>query len=476
MSIISNLDNKIKLRFISEFLIKLSNFLIIPIITYNIGIEQYSAYIILVSLINGFLPIFLLGLNFTIIKKLATIKSLEVNTQGIVNSFILITSCFIFFIILSPIIINNFFSELSTFTYIIIIITYVTTLQLVLFEFLRSKLQSNIFCYFQIFDSIFLVLILILFGEISKLNLQSILLLIFTNKTLSIIGIIIYLITKGIIKFENIRFNKNILKDYVNPGLIFIALGISEWFINFSDKIILNYFLPPLYLSIYFTSAMFASTINSLGSVFWWDLLPKLTTLKKQKKEKKIYDIVKIKNSHFTEYSIYLSFLVIIFSPIIQFVILNSNFEVSYFIYFVLLMSVYFHQISTGWEFYCYVNKRSNFIFLNSIFTGFLGFILYIILIPSFQILGALISLFLTKVIHMFSLMIYARKHGYKGNIIDKKTYHKLIIFMLCILLFFIFSDLSFSALNEQFNSLIKFFIIIFTYFSLVYLTKNFCK
>ena len=137
-------------------------------------------------------------------------------------------------------------------------------------------------------------------------------------------------------------------------------------------------------------------------------------------------------------------------------VILNSNFEVSYFIYFILLMSVYFHQISTGWEFYCYVNKRSNFIFLNSIFAGFLGFLLYIILIPSFQILGALISIFLTKVIHMLSLMIYARKHGYKGNIIDKNTYHKLIIFMLCILLFFI-SDFSFSQLSNQFNSLIKF-------------------
>ncbi len=476
MSFISNLNNKLRLRFVSEFSIKLSNFLIIPIITYKIGIDQYSIFIVLTSLINGFLPLFLLGLNFTIVKRLATIKSLEVNTKGLVNSFILITSSFLLFIILLPFIINQFFIELSNFTYSITIITYVTTLQLVLFEFLRSKLKSNIFCYFQIFDSVFLILIISLFGEITKLSLQSILLFIFLNKTLSVIGIIIYLVKLRFIRFKNIKFDKNIVKKYVLPGVVFIALGVSEWFINFSDKIILSYFLPPVYLSVYFTSAMFASILNSIGSVFWWDLLPQLTKLKKEKKEKKIYDLIRNKNIYFTEYSIYLSFFVIIFTPTIQLLILNSNFEISYFIYFVLLLCVYFHQISTGWEFYCYVNEKSKFIFFNSIFIGILSFVLYIFLIPYLQIFGALISLFLTKTLHMVSLMIYARRIGYQGELLDKQSYYRLIIFMICLILFFIFSDFNTSIINVHLNSLIKFVITILIYFSLINLVKNFSK
>lgn len=89
-----NLSNKIKLRFISELTVKLVNFLLVPIITYKIGINEYGTYIVLHSIINGLLPIFLLGLNFTIIKKLASVKDVRVNSLNVFNSLFLVTVFF----------------------------------------------------------------------------------------------------------------------------------------------------------------------------------------------------------------------------------------------------------------------------------------------------------------------------------------------------------------------------------------------
>ena len=81
------------------------------------------------------------------------------------------------------------------------------------------------------------------------------------------------------------------LKIYIIPGIIYIFLGLSEWLINYGDKLILSKYLSAVYLSVYFTASMFSSVINSLGSVFWWDLFPKLSKLNYQNKEKEMFTL-----------------------------------------------------------------------------------------------------------------------------------------------------------------------------------------
>ena len=44
------INKETKIRFVSEFIIKLVSFLIIPIITYNIGIQEYGKYIVITLL------------------------------------------------------------------------------------------------------------------------------------------------------------------------------------------------------------------------------------------------------------------------------------------------------------------------------------------------------------------------------------------------------------------------------------------
>ena len=108
MNYLKKLTKETKIRFVSEFIIKLVSFLIIPIITYSIGIQEYGKYIVIICIINGLLPILLLGFNFSIVKKLASNNDIRENSVKIFNSFTLI-SVFTTFTLLTTSLISFFF-------------------------------------------------------------------------------------------------------------------------------------------------------------------------------------------------------------------------------------------------------------------------------------------------------------------------------------------------------------------------------
>ena len=109
MNYLRSLESETKVRFFSEFIVKFSSFLIIPIITYKIGIKEYGEYVLILCIINGIVPVLLLGLNFSIIKKLAFVNNIKINTIKLFSSFSLIS----FFSLL----LFSFFLIISTFNY-----------------------------------------------------------------------------------------------------------------------------------------------------------------------------------------------------------------------------------------------------------------------------------------------------------------------------------------------------------------------
>ena len=120
-----------------------------------------------------------------------------------------------------------------------------TVSQQLFFEFLRSKKKSNSFCYFQSFDSIFLIISLLITFSMIQLTLIKVLSLILLTKIICVFLILIYLFKVKLLNTRLFKFDRNIFKNYIIPGLIFICLGFSEWLINFGDKIILSHYLEP---------------------------------------------------------------------------------------------------------------------------------------------------------------------------------------------------------------------------------------
>ena len=63
-----NISYEIRLRILSEIFIKISSFFYNTYYHIQLRIDDYGIYIIVISIVSGITPIFLLGLNFTVVK------------------------------------------------------------------------------------------------------------------------------------------------------------------------------------------------------------------------------------------------------------------------------------------------------------------------------------------------------------------------------------------------------------------------
>ena len=228
MNYIRKIPKETKIRFLSEFTVKIVSFLIIPIITYGIGLNEYSYFIIITCAINGLLPLFLLGFNFSIIKKLATNENLKNNTIKVFSSISLISifSLLIFFFVF--LISYIFFKNLLTINLLVILISYFTAILQLLFEFVRSKNKSNIFSIFQVFEALSFIFLSSLFFLFNELNLIRFLLLILSSKIICSSLIFLYLIKLNLLSRKYLTLDRKIIANYISPGLIFIALGLPS--------------------------------------------------------------------------------------------------------------------------------------------------------------------------------------------------------------------------------------------------------
>ena len=157
---------------------------------------------------------------------------------------------------------------------------------------------------------------------------------------------------------------------YLKPGFIYVILGLTEWLVNFSDKVIIGMTSSALILSIYFTVGILASSINSLGSIYWWDLYPKLSKLDHENKSKEFFNLIQSKTQSFTTNVFFLIISLIIFSPTIQSLILNKNIEIEPYVYILFFISIFIHQISTGWEFFVILKTKELRFLLHLLYGG----------------------------------------------------------------------------------------------------------
>ena len=451
---LKNISYEIRLRILSEILIKISSFFIIPIITYNLGIDDYGIYIIAISIVSGIMPIFLLGLNFTVVKKLAVEKKIKNNVIKLTTSVFLVTILFTVTLALMFPFIYILYKQFIYLSFLALTYAYFSSLQILILEFLRSKLQSNSFSVFQIIDSVILITFVMISMTLLNFNLFLLFKILILNKILISISILIYLKRLNFINFSDIQLDSNLFIMYLKPGFIYVILGLTEWLVNFSDKVIIGMTSSALILSIYFTVGILASSINSLGSIYWWDLYPKLSKLDHENKSKEFFNLIQSKTQSFTTNVFFLIISLIIFSPTIQSLILNKNIEIEPYVYILFFISIFIHQISTGWEFFCYIKNQGTKVFITSIIWGSVSLVLYSFLIPLFNINGALISFLISKLGYSLTLRYFAKSLGFQRRVFIEKNFNIFMPFITVIIILLILDHFSTFRLGLNISSL----------------------
>ncbi|MDC3091203.1 lipopolysaccharide biosynthesis protein [Rickettsiales bacterium] len=438
------------IRFVSEFFSKSFNFLIIPLITYSLSVIDYGFYVQIICIVSGLIPIVTMGLNFTIIKNLAGNSSIKNNSQKFFTTIFFICSSCIILLFISYIImyfINNRNFEVI---YFIILLILASSLEIITLEMLRAKTQSNLFCFLQVFSPLMILFLLFIISNFNFLSISIILISFSSIKILTVIIGIFLLVKKKFIVFNFFKTPKNFFKIYLYPGITFMLIGISEWIINYSDKLILGYFMNNKIVSIYYTIGLLSSGILSIGSIFWWRLYPNISKLKLKNKKKEIFELIYDLNNIFIELVIPTILILVLSGPFLINILLNINDFSSNLLIFYFSIAILIHQISTGWEFYCYVEEKGKFILKNTIFWGIISLILNFILIPKFSIYAAISVLFVSKFGFSISLFLYVKNNGYSYKILNHLNAFKLIIsFLVAIFVFIILRNINFFPENQ---------------------------
>ena len=252
--------------------------------------------------------------------------------------------------------------------------------------------------------------------------------------------------------------------------------GLAEWSLNFSDKIILGKYLSAELCAIYFSVYLISTGVLSLGSIFWWRLFPEISNYNNKQKNTKIFNEIASSNIKYINLVIPFILLITFIGPLLLSYLLNLKFDNLGIIIFFYSSGLFFHQISTGWEFFCYLKNKGKYVFINTIFWGFVSLILYIIFIPKFSIFGAVIVFLSMRILSSASLKLFSKKIGYNSNLVNSKLIQNEILNIFIVLITYVcLKNLLFTD-ESIFNSIAITVICLFFYFLLknfIYLLKR---
>ncbi len=245
-----NFAQQIGLIGITNILVGLSTFLLIPVLTKNLPIEDYGQWVQLTVTISLFPLVVMLGLPYTMVRFLAVEKSKEEMREGFYSMlFIIIISALIFssiFWFFSDVIADFLFggnTEIIPYLIIILFLECIIIAYLNIFRTFRAIKKYSIILLFKTYLGLFISIILV------QLNygLKGAILGILVSDLLSCLimcSLVFLKIGFFIPKFTNIR-------EYLSFGLPTVPSNISSWIVNSSAYYIIGILLGVSFVGYY---------------------------------------------------------------------------------------------------------------------------------------------------------------------------------------------------------------------------------
>lgn len=244
---------------LTNLVIGLSAIILLPILTKNVTVEEYGIWAQLVVTI-GIVPIVaMLGLPYTMVRFLPSLKDSDVIQETFYSIFFLVlfTSAIasLLIYIFSTSIAFNLFDNNVIIVKILALIVFIECLNSLFYNYFRATQQIkkySVLMFVQTSLFILLVSFFVLSGRgilgatIGLLIKSGVMFLIMTFFIISEVG------------FKNPRFRN--IKEYLNFGLPTVPGNLSTWVVNSSDRYVIGIFLGTAAVGYY-------SPGYSLGSV-----------------------------------------------------------------------------------------------------------------------------------------------------------------------------------------------------------------
>lgn len=271
---------------ITNIIIVLRSLILLPVITKILGADSYGIWVQIIAMLPLIALLTTLGLPYALVRFLAGEKNKRELRDGIF-SVITIISVIIFLILLvffffSPHI-SSFLKWPETIVKVLAFIIFFECINFVFLHVFRALQQINLYSFFIIFQSL---------GEIG-LTVAAILFgygLLGAVIALLIVRIICFLVIGAVvlkqIGFAFPMFSKT--KEHLRFGLPTVPGNISNWFVGFSDRYLVGYFLGLVFVGYYAPACTLGAVMGFLGAPFSF-LLPAVVS--KLHDENKIEDV-----------------------------------------------------------------------------------------------------------------------------------------------------------------------------------------
>jgi len=393
--------------------INIQQFLFLPILSRNLGVEIYGIWSQVITAINLILPVVLFALPITFVRFSAGLKDPDkISSNYYTMLFFIILSSVVWVIIfyfLSPFINSTFIETKKP------ILNIVRISSLLLIAYSLSQFSSNYFrsfqmektySLFQILQSSGVLLLMIIVIRLGYGLFECIL-------SIIIVYAILFIVSQYII-YKEIGFSipdLKLLKPFLIFSLPLIPIGLINWVINASDRYVIGYFFQVIEVAKYSAAYTVAMIIQLFYAPFYFLLLPKLTELIESQNFYALNKVIHYSNKLPLLVSIpsIIGFYVL-YKEIFSF-ILGETMDVSNLLIPMISLGYVFYLTGSFYDHILILSKNTKYSLYGNIFAGIINLIGNIILVPLFGIMGAAIMTMLTFLIQMLYFKNISQKY-----------------------------------------------------------------
>ncbi len=377
----------------------------LPIITKMLGVKDYGVWTQLVITVNLIAPIAVLGLPYTLVRFLAAEKDKQEIQDGFWSAALIIFSIAI--LIASGLIIfaknlANFFECDVVLIKIMAVATIFEYLNAILLTTFRAFQETAKYCLFAIIQEVgetSLVILTIIFGFGLKGAILS-----FLSTRIFIFLIMSFLIVKKI----GVKVPKFLrIKEYLSFGLPNVLSDLAYWVVQSSDRYMIGFFMGTLFVGYYAPAYTLGSCITFFALPLLFILPAILSKHYDENEIDKVKTYLKYCLKYFLAIAIPAAFGVSVLSKSLLTIFSRQEIaEKSYNLVPIIACGAVLFGCYTIFAQILALKKKTKISGTVWLLASILNFLLNILFIPLFGIMGAAITTFLAFLL-IFSLILY---------------------------------------------------------------------
>lgn len=251
---------------ITNLLVSLSGIILLPILTKNLPIEDYGAWVQVMVTIALISSIVILGLPYTMVRFLAAEKDKKEIQDGfysiaLIVLFTSVIASLLLLLLFSKPIATSLFDNRTDLLKILLLLIPIECLRSVCLNFFRAFQQIKRYSLF-VFIQTYGMVALVTYSVLSGYGVYGAVLSFLIAKILMVLLMGSLIISEIGIKIPNFSH----LKEYLNFGLPTVPGNFSSWIIRSSDRYVIGFFLGVAFVGYYSPGYALGSMIGMYGA------------------------------------------------------------------------------------------------------------------------------------------------------------------------------------------------------------------